>query len=56
MKRINEVLGVDAINFYKKDGEVIVRLITPSRSYDMYLLPHHAEGIADSLRATAKGR
>jgi hypothetical protein len=56
MKRITEHLCIDAINFYKKDGEVIVRLITPMRSYDMCLLPHQAQVIAESLRNTARMR
>jgi hypothetical protein len=56
MKRITEHLNVDAVNFYKKDGEVIVRLITPMQSYDMWLLPHQAKTLATSLMDTARMR
>ncbi|MCU1695735.1 MAG: hypothetical protein JWR34_1798 [Mycobacterium sp.] len=54
MKRSTEYLNVDAVNLYKKDGEVVLRLITPMRSYDVWLLPHHAAALAKSILETSR--
>lgn len=54
MKQTTDYIDVDAFNLYTKGGEVVLRLIGPSRSYDVYLLPHHAKALAKSIVVAAR--
>jgi hypothetical protein len=48
-----KILNVDAVDLYREKNDVVVRLITPTRSYDVRLALHHADALARAMTDTA---
>jgi len=49
-----ECLNVDGASFFQEDGDVVMRLFTPMRQYDVFMLPRHAEMLGETLSQWGK--
>jgi hypothetical protein len=47
-------LHVDGIDLFREAESVVIRLITPTRSYDVRLLPHHVVALSRAMMDTAR--
>jgi hypothetical protein len=51
-----KILNVDAVDLYRDKGDVVIRLVTSERSYDVRLLVHQTQALARAMTDTARIR